>query len=147
QGQSGFNNDRDALFISPALAEQYFDDAERALEGIQGLYRAPMKKRFESEAMFMTERGSKPENLPGGGEGYVLNRGQMTLYDSVSVPCDGWFRFSVRAVGVGGDSGARLRIDNEPSGDITVKHDQPETQSLTLLLRKGTHQMAWNIEL
>ncbi|HEY2573526.1 MAG TPA: DUF1587 domain-containing protein, partial [Verrucomicrobiaceae bacterium] len=147
QGQSGFNNDRDGLFISPALAEQYFDAADRALEGLQGLHREPMKKHFESEAMFMTERGMKPENLPGGGEGYALNRGQMTLYDSVSVPCDGWYRFTVRAVGVGGDSGARLRIDNEPSGDIVVQHDRPEAQILTVLLRKGTHQMAWNIEL
>jgi hypothetical protein len=146
QGQSGFNNDRDSLFVSPALAGQYFDAADRALDGLLGLHRGGVKKRFESETMFMTERGSKPEPLPGGGTGYALNRGQMTLYDSVTVPCDGWYRFTVRAVGVGGDSGARLRIDDEPGGDIALPWNKPQDYVLTVLLRKGTHQMAWNIE-
>lgn len=147
QGNSGFNNDRDALFISPALAEQYFDAADRALGGLLALHAPRFTKQFESENMFMTERGSQPQDLPGGGVGYALNRGQMTLYDALTVPYDGWYRFTIRIVGVLGPSGARLRIDDEPSGDIIANNGEPAERVLNVLLRAGTHQMAWNVQL
>jgi hypothetical protein len=147
QGNSGFNNDRDALFVSPALAEQYFDAADRALGGLLALHGERFSKTYESESMFMTEKGSKPDDLPGGGQGYALNRGQMTLYDALTVPHDGWYRITVRIVGVGGDSGARLRIDDEPCGDLVAAHNEPKEQVLNVLLRAGTHQMAWNVQL
>jgi hypothetical protein len=147
QGNNGFNNDRDALFISPALAEQYFDAADRALGGLLALREERFTKTFESEAMFMTERGVKPETLPGGGEGYALNRGQMTLYDALSLPHEGWYRVTVRIVGVGGISGARLRIDDEPCGDVVATHNEASEEVLHVLLRPGTHQMAWNVQL
>ncbi len=45
QGLSGFTNDRDALFISPALAEQLFDAAEYALDSLLAL-KQPMVSKF-----------------------------------------------------------------------------------------------------
>jgi mono/diheme cytochrome c family protein len=148
-GLSGFTNDRDALFISPALAEQAFDAAEAALQAVLDLRHGPRIDRvFEAEAMLMTERGSKPEPLPGGGTGYSLaGAGQRTLYDELTVPADGWYRLTVRVAGLGGDSGVRLRVDNEPRHDFPCRNGVPEDHVTDLLLRAGTHQMAWNIEL
>ncbi len=146
-GLSGFTNDRDALFISPALAEQLFDAADYALQALLDLKMKPVSRRFEAENMLMTERGSKPQSLPGGGDGYSLaGAGQRTLFDEVTLPADGWYRFTVKHVGIGGDSGMRLRIDNESRGEFICRDEQPQEQGVELLLRAGTHQMTWNID-
>lgn len=146
-GLSGFTNDRDALFISPALAEQYFDAAEYALQAVLNLSQKPAARHYESEKMLMTERGAVPVDLPGGGRGYSLEgAGQRTLYDELSIPADGWYRFTVKHVGRGGDAGLRLRIDNEPRHDFVCVDEKPQEQTIELLLRAGTHQMTWNIE-
>jgi hypothetical protein len=146
-GLSGFTNDRDALFISPALAEQLFDAADYALQSMLNLRQKPYSKHFEAENMLMTERGSKPEELPGGGVGYSLaGAGQRTLYDEVIVPADGWYRLTVKHVGRGGDAGLRLRIDNEPRALLKCLDNSPKEETIELLLRAGSHQMTWNID-
>ena len=146
-GLSGFTNDRDALFISPALAEQLFDAADYALQSMLNLRLKPYSKHFEAETMLMTERGSKPEELPGGGTGYSLaGAGQRTLYDEVIVPADGWYRMTVKHVGRGGDAGLRLRIDNEPRALLKCLDNAPKEERIELLLRAGSHQMTWNID-
>jgi hypothetical protein len=146
-GLSGFTNDRDALFISPTLAEQLFDAADYALGAALAVNQKPTKKHFEAETMLMTERGSQPEDLPGGGVGYSLaGAGQRTLYDEVIVPVDGWYRMTVKHVGRGGDSGMRLRIDNESRAYFLCVDDKPQEQTVELLLRAGSHQMTWNID-
>jgi hypothetical protein len=146
-GLSGFTNDRDALFISPALAEQLFDAADYTLKAALALKQKPMQKMYEAEKMLMTERGSKPEDLPGGGFGYSLaGAGQRTLYDEVIVPADGWYRLTVKHVGRGGGSGMRLRIDNEPRAYFLCEDNKPQEQTVEILLRAGSHQMTWNID-
>lgn len=146
-GLSGFTNDRDALFLSPAHAEQFFDAAEYALGAVLGLEGEKLDRHYEAEAMLMTERSARPEELPGGGSGYVLSGGQRTLFDEIIVPTDGWYRIRVRAVGRGGDSGLRLRIDNEVRADFACVDNEPHELQTELLLRAGSHQMTWNIEL
>lgn len=146
-GLSGFTNDRDALFIPPALAEQLFEAADHALQAHLNLKQKPVVQRLEAEAMLMTERSARPAELPGGGFGYSLEgAGQRTLYDEVSVPADGWYRFTVKHVGRGGDAGLRLRIDNEPRALMKCIEEKPRMESVELLLRAGTHQMTWNID-
>jgi hypothetical protein len=146
-GLSGFTNDRDALFISPALAEQLFEAADYALGAALALSQAPAQRLFEAEKMLMTERGSRPQELPGGGTGYSLaGAGQRTLFDEVTVPADGWYRFSVKHVGLGGNSGMRLRIDNESRAYVPCIEDKPQETHIELLLRAGSHQMTWNID-
>lgn len=146
-GLSGFTNDRDALFIPPALAEQLFEAADHALQSHLNLKQKPVVQRLEAEAMLMTERSARPAELPGGGFGYSLEgAGQRTLYDEVSVPADGWYRFTVKHVGRGGDAGLRLRIDNEPRALMKSIEEKPRMESVELLLRAGTHQMTWNID-
>ncbi len=147
EGGNGFNTDRDALFLTPALLEKYLAAAESALSGVIALEHEPMSRRYESEAMFMTETKSVPEDFGDGFKGYVLNRGQMTLYESVPFPSDGFYRFTVRLRSVGGPSGTRLRIDGDTKGDLFTASAMGETVELVTRVKGGTHQMTWNIEL
>jgi hypothetical protein len=141
QGASGFNNDRDSLFLEPALLEKYIKAARQSIDQLITIADNPFRKHLETEEMFMTERNSPPNEF-----GYVLNRGQMTLWDSVSFPSSGYYRFSVKAWSTAGPTGARLRINDEVQGDIQVPSQDPEMYELITFVEKGTHQVAWNIQ-
>ncbi|MGJ8651398.1 MAG: DUF1592 domain-containing protein [Opitutaceae bacterium] len=145
EGQSGFTTDRDNLFITASDMEKYFRAADRALEATIALEAPPMSKRLESEDMFMTE--SDPVKTIGGLKGYEINRGQMTLYESVDFPYDGLYQFSIKGLSTVGEIGAlRLRIDDEPSGDYTFEGTGVSTQSVWTYVNKGTHQISFNFE-
>src|SRR5438270_847588 len=73
--------------------------------------REPTTQHFESEEMLMTETRERPRDFGDGFNGYVLNRGQMTLYNSVAFPYDGFYRFAARIRSTRGAAGARLRLD------------------------------------
>ena len=145
EGRSGFNTDRDALFVTPALMEKYFDAAERALIAVQAISR-PIDVHLESEKMFMTETKETPKQFDQDFFGYVINRGQMTLYESVTFPADGYYTFRVRARSTAGPTGTRLRINDVTKGDIHVPSTAPEVFELTCFVAQGSHQIAWNIE-
>lgn len=148
EGKSGFTNDREGLFITPSRMEKYFDAAERSIESLVALNGEPLSLHLESEAMFMTESGSRPQPFPDEAEGYILNRGQMTLYDSIDVPSDGLFRFTVRARSTtNGPTAGRLRLNDVESGDFDVPNGKPGDFEVIAFLPKGGHQMAWNIKL
>jgi hypothetical protein len=146
EGTSGFNTDRDALFLTPALLEKYLAAASTALDACLALDQAPIEQHFESEDLLMTETREVPRDFGDGFKGYVLNRGQMTLYTSVRFPHDGFYTFHVRARSTGPPCGARLRIDGETAGDIVAPSRTPETLTLTCFVKAGSRQMTWNIE-
>jgi hypothetical protein len=146
-GLSGFNNDRAALFVPPKLMEKYFTIAGEAIDQVIAAERGrtiePIKVHLEAEKMFMTER-----NTPAQPWGYVLNRGQMTLYDSVKFPADGMYEFRIRSWAQGGPTGARLRINSVPMGDIDVRSDYEEEKvyTITCYVRAGAKQVMLNIK-
>ena len=146
-GSSGFTNDRDSLFIPPVLAEQYVTAADVTLGAILDLSRPELSTtlEYEAETLLMTERRTRSQELPGGGTGYVMSVGQQTVYGSIDLPADGWYRLTVRFVGVGGESGLRLRIDNQARADFHCQDSRPQEESVELLLRKGSHQFTWNM--
>jgi hypothetical protein len=146
EGQSGFTNDRDNLFITPAQMEKYFDAAERSIDGLLSFKKVPVEYHFESEDMFMTETREVPHKFGEDFYGYVINRGQMTLYESIDFPHDGFYEFTVRALSTGGPSGTRLRINDETKGDIEIYSTDPGLYEITAFVPKGTHQVAWNIQ-
>jgi hypothetical protein len=45
EGESGFTNDRDSLSLTPSQMEQYFQSAERAIEGVLALAKPPRSLR------------------------------------------------------------------------------------------------------
>lgn len=146
-GNSGFTNDRDSLFIPPLLAEQYIAAAEVTLNAILDLSRpeAAVSIDHEAESLLMTERRTLPRELPGGGTGYAMAVGQQTVYGSLELPADGWYRLTARFVGVGGASGLRLRLDNQARADFRCQDGEPKEESVELLLRQGPHQFTWNV--
>ncbi|NND96465.1 MAG: DUF1592 domain-containing protein [Pirellulaceae bacterium] len=147
QGESGFDNDRDALFITPAQMEKYLAVADQALGAVFALEREPVEIKFQSEAMFMTETRERPVQMTPDFFGYVLNRGQMTLYESVTFPVDGYYDFSLRAKSsTDGPSGARLRLNDEFKADIAVPGGDPDVYTTRVFVPAGTHQMTWNVQ-
>ncbi|HEX3871983.1 MAG TPA: DUF1592 domain-containing protein, partial [Pirellulales bacterium] len=146
EGASGFTTDRDALFVTPSALEKYLAAAESALDAVVALEHPPVKHHFESEAMFMTETRSVPEDFGDGFKGYVLNRGQMTLYESVRFPSDGFYRFTIRVRSTAGPTGARLRIDGDTKGEVYTVSQTGETLEVIALVKRGARQMTWNIE-
>ncbi|MBI1311736.1 DUF1592 domain-containing protein [bacterium] len=146
EGNSGFNTDRDALYVTPEQLEKYFEAAERALGGVLALKRGATEQHFESEKMFMTETREMPQQFGDDFFGYVINRGQMTLYDSVEFPADGYYEFRIRARSTAGPTGTRLRINDIAKGDLVVPSMEPDEFALTTFVTAGSHQMAWNIQ-
>jgi hypothetical protein len=146
EGTSGFNTDRDALFLTPALLEKYLAAAGAALDACIALEHHPVSQHFESEDLLMTETREVPRDFGDGFKGYVLNRGQMTLYTSVRFPYDGFYTFTARVRSTGPPCGTRLRIDGETMGDLVAGSSAPEALSLTCFVKAGSRQMTWNIE-
>lgn len=145
EGQSGFTTDRDNLFITASVMEKYFAAADRALVAAIALEAPPITKRLESEKMFMTE--SDPVKTIDGLTGYEINRGQMTLYESIDFPYDGFYEFSIKGLPTVIELGMiRLRIDDEPSGDFIFKGKLPSTQTMLAYVKSGTHQVSYNFE-
>jgi len=146
EGQSGFTNDRDNLFITPVLLEKYFEAAERSTDALLAHNREPIFYHHESEDMFMTETRETPKPFGDDFFGYVINRGQMTLYESMDFPYDGIYEFKARALSTGGPTGARLRINDEVKGDIEVYQEEADVYRITAFVPKGSNQVAWNIQ-
>ena len=146
EGQSGFTNDRDSLFITPVQMEKYFEAAERSLDALLSFEKEPIEYFFESEDMFMTETRETPKQIGDDFLGFVINRGQMTLYESMDFPYDGFYRFTIRALSTEGPTGTRLRINDEVKGDIEIYKEVPDIYSITAFVPKGSQQVAWNIQ-
>lgn len=149
EGKSGFNNDRDALFITASQMEKYFEAAEKSVDAVMALNLEPFSKKFEAEEMFMTEtKMAKSKVDDDEALGYILSRGQMTLYDSVDVPADGFYKFSVRARSTtNGPTSGVMRLNDVKKGVADISGREPEVAELDVFLPKGSHQMAWNINL
>ena len=89
----------------------------------------------------------KTSTFPDDSEGYVLSRGQMTLYDSVEIPHDGIYRFTVRARSTtNGPTGGKLRINDVESGEFDVPDGDFGEFVIETFLPEGSHQMAWNVK-
>lgn len=146
EGLSGFTNDRDNLFITPVLMEKYIEAAERALDALLAYKNHPIDLHYESESMFMTETRETPKRIGEDFLGYVLNRGQMTLYESIEFPYDGIYEFTVRAVSTEGPTGTRLRINDQVKGDIEIFSEEPGLYTIRAFVPKGSQQVAWNIQ-
>jgi len=145
QGQSGFNNDRDALFMTSGQMEKYFMAAEKAVLAVLTARDEPFRKKLEAESMFMTESKTNLSTR-GDAKGYALNRGQMTLYDSVSFPADGVYEFRLRSWTTSGPTAARLRINDVVRGDFFVSSPDPEVVTIQAFAEAGSQQVAFNIQ-
>ena len=146
EGRSGFTTDRDNLFITASDIEKYFKAANEVIEASFAFQSKPKKLHFESEEMLITESGS-PVVTKKGLTGYEVNRGQMTLYESIDFPHDGLYRFAVQAVPTVSETGGlRLRLNDEVSGDFYFEKPTASVETLTIFVPKGSYQVALNFE-
>ncbi|MCM8532647.1 MAG: DUF1595 domain-containing protein, partial [Lentisphaeraceae bacterium] len=145
EGVSGFTNDRDGLFVSTAKMEKYIESAEHTVDSLLALHEEPKTTKLETEKMLMTETREKP-GTRGEFVGYFLNRGQMSLYESINLPVNGLYEVKVRALVPGGGIGATsLRIDDQVMDILDLDGDRPKVYKTQVYLPKGSHQMTWNI--
>ncbi|MBI3210200.1 MAG: DUF1587 domain-containing protein, partial [Candidatus Solibacter usitatus] len=95
-GESGFNNDRYGLFLSPLLIEKYMD-AAGFIAGELIAARAntkPFALKLEVEDMRITEMQTPKKPY-----GYDVGAPQNTIYEYVKFPRSGTYTFHVRAWG------------------------------------------------
>jgi mono/diheme cytochrome c family protein len=145
QGPSGFSNDSAMLTVTPDLAEAYIAAADRALGGLIALDEPPLEVHFESEALMMTETTRTAVRLSADFFGYTLTRGQMTLYESLTFPADGYYTFTIRAQSGLADSGVIVRIDNDKVGEMAVPTGEARVYAVTAFVEGGFRQVAWNV--
>ena len=145
EGLSGFTNDRDGLFVTTSKLEKYLHTAEAAIDAVIAVNKAPSEWKLESEKMFMTEARERPQERDDGFFGYILNRGQMSLYDSIDIPTDGLYEVSVRLKGENQLTATTLRIDNQEAATIENNGTAANVHKVLLHISKGTRQFTWNI--
>jgi len=146
QGMSGFDHDREGLSLSQTQIEKYLTLSNKVVAAFFKLDEKPEKWHYEAEEMLMTESRSaitKKDDF----EGYILNRGQMTLYDTLSISTGGYYKFKVRAQSSNKKlgSGFTMRLDNEEKLTTNVQAGPPSVIESAILLNAGEHQMTFNI--
>lgn len=116
EGESGFTNDRDALSMTAAQLEHYFESAERAIEGIFALAKPPMDFAIEAELM-----ARSPAKLASHQHGVVIVHPDHELGVDVDFPVDGHYEFRLRTAVFGGrPCVAEIRVNGERVAAVKV---------------------------
>ncbi len=144
-GESGFDNDREALFLPPLLLEKYLSAANLVVDELMksSRERPAFEKRLEVETMRNTETQARPKPY-----GIDIQAVQNTIYEYVTFPSSGTYRFRVTAWGShegrGRIPGVSLRIDNELRGQSVVPATEksPGEYSFDTFVRSGSHRVS-----
>ena len=145
EGESGFTNDREGLFIAPLLVERYLAAAENTVEELLAHRRVeePLEVRLEVEDLRITET-----NTPLKPWGYDLWKYQDTLYRYVRFPRFGRYRFRVRAWGqselAGVLPGFTVRVAGKIAGQrqVAASADEPRTYEFFADVPRGNHRVS-----
>jgi hypothetical protein len=144
-GESGFNNDREGLFLSPLLVEKYLSAAGFVAEEVIAAHRhtQPFHSRLEVEDMHITEM-----NTPKKPYGYDLVVTQNTIYQYVNFPRSGTYTFRVRAWGRSDNPdrlpGVALRVAGELAGQeqVAASAAEPAIYTFTRTVPRGSHRVS-----
>ena len=145
EGESGFTNDRDGLFIAPLLIERYLSAADTIVEELLAARATtePVDTRIEVEEMRITET-----NTPLKPWGYDLWKYQDTLYKYVRFPRFGRYRFRVRSWGQSENEGElpgfTVRVDGRIVGQsqVSATADEPRVYEFTANVPRGNHRVS-----
>ena len=145
QGESGFRNDRDGLFVAPMLAEKYLEAANRVVQALIETRKAgdSLNVRLEIEDFMRTETNHAFTSY-----GLELRNYQQTVYRYVSFPQFGRYAFRVRAWGEspveGQTPGVTLRVGGKIVGQAHVAADPaaPEIYKFEADIPKGSHRVS-----
>ena len=144
-GNSGFDNDRAGLFVSPLLMEKYMEAAHEVVDALIAARRRtePFRTRVEVETMYRTEM-----NHPVLDYGFDLNNFQQTIYRYVQFPRSGWYRFRVRCWGRSGTEGRMpgitIRVANGivARGVVVATEEEPQVYTLRGWIPAGNHRLS-----
>lgn len=145
-GESGFNNDRSALFIPPILVEKYLSAAQTVVdEMIEQRANLPvlMRKLEVERDMLNTETQTATKAY-----GYDIQAPQNTIYQYIGFPKFGRYTFRIRAWGQakvpGALPGVALRVAGEMKAQFPVEatKDAPGLYVATVNAPRGTHRVS-----
>lgn len=144
-GNSGFDNDRAGLFVSPLLMEKYMEAAHEVADALIAARRRtePSRTRIGVETMYRTEM-----NHPVLDYGFDLNNFQQTIYRYVQFPRSGWYRFRVRCWGRSGTEGRMpgitIRVANGivARGVVVATEEEPQVYTLRGWIPAGNHRLS-----
>ena len=144
-GDSGFDNDRAGLFVSPLLMEKYLEAAHEVVDALIAARRRtePFRTHIEVETMYRTEM-----NHPVLDYGFDLNNFQQTIYRYVQFPRSGWYRFRVRGWGRSGTEGRMpgitIRVANHivARGVVVAAENEPQVYTLRGWIPAGNHRLS-----
>lgn len=144
-GDSGFDNDRAGLFVSPLLMEKYLEAAHEVVDDLIAARRRTetFRTHVEVETMYRTEM-----NHPVLDYGFDLNNFQQTIYRYVQFPRSGWYRFRVRCWGRSGTEGQMpgitIRVANGivARGVVVAMEEEPQVYTLRGWIPAGNHRLS-----
>ncbi len=144
-GKTGFNNDREGLFLSPLLVEKYLAAADSVVDEVVAARRAtqPFATKLEVEDMRITETGTPKKPY-----GYDVIVTQNTIYDYVRFPRTGTYTFRVRAWGRSDKPGylpaVALRVAGELVGQeqVAASAEQPGIYTFTGVIKRGSRRVS-----
>ena len=145
QGESGFRNDRDGLFVAPMLAEKYLEAASDVVNELVSARKSQdsLNVRLQIEDFMRTE--TNHEFTP---YGLDLRNYQQTVYRYVTFPQFGRYRFRVRAWGEspidGQAPGVTLRVGGRIVGQSHVLADpnSPSLYEFEANIPPGSHRVS-----
>lgn len=145
QGESGFRNDRDGLFVAPLLAEKYLEAASDVVDALISTRRPrdSLNVRLEIEDFMRTE--TNHEFTP---YGLDLRNYQQTVYRYITFPQFGRYRFRVRAWGAspveGQVPGVTLRVGGRIVGQshVLADPDAPGIYEFEANVPRGSHRVS-----
>ena len=145
QGESGFRNDRDGLFVAPLLVGKYLDAADRVVNALVET-REPVDSlavRLEIEDFLRTETNHEFTEY-----GLDFRNYQQTVYRYVTFPRFGRYRFRVRAWGespIEGEApGVTLRVASRIVGQshVTADVEAPRVYEFEADIPRGSHRVS-----
>ena len=147
QGESGFRNDRDGLFVAPLLAEKYLEAATRVVDALIATRTSTdtLSERLEIEDFLRTENNRNNEFTD---YGLDLRTYQQTVYRYVTFPRFGRYRFRVRAWGQspvkGQVPGVTLRVGGKIVGQshVLADVDAPEVYEFEADIAPGSQRVS-----
>ncbi|MCB1232874.1 MAG: DUF1592 domain-containing protein [Verrucomicrobiae bacterium] len=138
EGESGFTNDRDSLSMTSAQLEQYFESAERAIDGAFALAKPERDWQFEAESMQRSPAKLKPHE-----NGIVIVHPDHELQTEINFPVDGWYQFQIGAAAIGEKACvADFRVDGESIASARVETgdlSKSPIHEATGFVRAGRH--------
>ena len=145
QGESGFRNDRDGLFVAPMLAEKYLAAANRVVDELIATRKAKdtLSVQLEIEDFLRTETNHEYTDY-----GLDLKNYQQTVYRYVTFPRFGRYRFRVRAWGISPvkrqTPGLTLRVGGHIVGQSHVTADPavPGIYEFEQIIPRGSHRVS-----